>query len=154
MCGNHRSNYDPPLVYCCSNRHVCFMAKEELFKTAIARWLGRVFEVFPVKRGKQDVDAIKNALKIINKGEILGIFPEGSRHGDGKAKNGATYIALKTGTPIIPVGIKGELKPFKKAIVSFGKPLSFEEYQSKKPSKETLDKVSDTLMNEITALTK
>ena len=154
MCGNHRSNYDAPLLYAYSTRHICFMAKEELFKMAIARWFAGVFDAFPVKRGKQDVEAIKNSLKVINKGEILAIFPEGSRNSDGKAKNGATFIALKTETPIIPVGIKGELKPFKKAVISFGKPLSFKEYASKKPDKQTLDKVSEILMNEITALTK
>lgn len=157
FCGNHRSNWDPVFLVICTKRHMHFMAKEELFKNPIARFLASIFDIFPVSRGNKDLAAMKKSLQILNNGECLGIFPEGTRNGlekNGKAQNGAAFMCLRTETPIIPVGISGNFKPFSKVKVNYGKPIDFSMYYSKKPEKEVLDKVSSKLMNEIIALTK
>ena len=139
LCGNHINALDAPVAIVCMKRKVCFMAKEELFKSKFIKYVGgEVLGVFPVKRDSQDIEAIKKALSVIKKGDILGIFPEGTRNGmakNAKIKNGAAFFAVKTGVPIIPVGIQGSFKPFSKVKFNFGKPLDFSQYKSKKPEK-------------------
>lgn len=112
--------------------------------------------VFPVKRGGMDIESLKFSLKTLKQGDILMIFPEGTRHGmekHGKAQNGAAFMALRAGVPVIPVGIQGTMKPFHKVKLNYGKPLNFSEYQSNKPEKEVLEKVSKEIMDKIVMLT-
>lgn len=156
LCANHRSNWDPPILVASTKRKMYVMAKEELFKNNFIRWFAKKCCVFPVKRGKMDLESMKFSLKILKEGQILMIFPEGTRNGmekNGRAQNGAAFMALKTGVPVIPVGIKGEMKPFHKVTLHYGKPLDFSEYKSNKPEKEVLDKVSKEIMDNIIMLT-
>ena len=84
------------------------------------------------------------------------LFPEGTRNGmskNGRAQNGAAFMALRTGVPVIPVGIIGDMKPFHKVTLNYGKPLDFSEYKSNKPEKEVLEKVSQEIMDNIIMLT-
>lgn len=157
ICGNHRSNWDPVFLVMCTKRNMHFMAKKELFKNGFVKYLADVFDIFPVSRGTRDMAAMKKSLQILENGECLALFPEGTRNGlekNGKAQNGAAFMCLRTGTPVIPVGISGEFKPFRKITIHYGKPLDFSEYYSKKPEKEVLDKVSQEIMDEIIRLTK
>lgn len=157
FCGNHRSYLDPPLMVCTAKRDMKFLAKEELYNNKFLAFLGWVFEAIPVKRDEKDVAAIKASLKDLKQGKCIALFPEGTRNGlekNGKAQNGAAFMCLRTGTPVIPVGISGEFKPFRKITIHYGKPLDFSEYYSKKPEKEVLDKVSQEIMDEIIRLTK
>ena len=133
VCANHRSNWDPPILVASTKRKMYVMAKEELFKNNFIRWFAKKCCVFPVKRGKMDLDSMKFSLKVLKEGQILMIFPEGTRNGmekNGKAQNGAAFMALRTGVPVIPVGIQGEMKPFHKVTLRYGKPLDFSEYKS------------------------
>ena len=141
------------VVYC--PRKVNFMGKIELFNNSFLARLGELFDVIPVKRGKQDVDAMKKSLKVLNNKEVLGIFPEGTTKGlekGVKVKNGAAFMALRTGNPILPVGVEVTKKPFPKIIVRYGKPLDFSQYKSKTPEKENLDKVTSKMMETIIRL--
>lgn len=156
LCGNHKSYWDPTLIVGFTKRKVCFMAKEELFKSTFLRWLANIFDIFPVKRGSQDIEAIKNSLKVLKNGDILGIFPEGTRNGlakQQKVKNGAAYLAARTGAKVIPVGIQGTFKPFTKVILNYGEPLDFSEYKTNKPEKEVLEKISQEILDNIIRLT-
>ena len=156
LCGNHTSNWDPVILISCTKRKVCFLAKEELHQNKFFVWLAKIFEIFPVKRGKQDIESTKNSLRVLKENKLLGLFPEGTRNGlekNGKVKNGAAYLSLKTGVPVIPVGIKGEYKMFSKITLIYGKPLDFKEYY-KNTDKEVLEKVSKEIMDNIIALTK
>lgn len=86
-----------------------FMAKSELHEHgAIFNWILKCVGSFPVKRGTADIGAIKRALHVLKAGEVFAIFPEGTRNKklDGtllKFNNGAGYIALMSGVPVIPV---------------------------------------------------
>ena len=133
------------------------MAKEELFKNKVISYLAKIFEVIPVKRGTADLDAVKLSMKAIKEGDILGIFPEGTRNGMAKhssIKAGASFMALKTNTPVIPVGIQGTFKPFTKVVINYGKPIEFSQYavSKGKPDKEHLEIVSEKIMEEIVKL--
>lgn len=152
MCANHTSNWDPPILYAATKREMYMMAKEELFKNRFIYWLGNKVNVFPVKRGKQDVDSIKKSLKVLKENKILAIFPEGTRNGiqkRGKIQNGPAYLAARTGVEVIPVKIEGNFKPFRKVTLYYGKPLDFSKYQSKKPEKETLETISEGITRAI-----
>ena len=159
FCGNHRTYLDPPLIIVTAGRDMRFLAKEELRKNPLFAFLGFLFEGIFVKRDEKDISALKTALKTLKEGKCVGLFPEGTRNGleknDGKVKNGAAYMALKTGTKVIPIGIVGDAKPFTKNAIVYGKPLDFSEYATtKKIDKEVEDKVSDIIMNEIIKLSK
>lgn len=153
ICPNHKSYCDPPLVVAFNKRHINMIAKKELYKNPILAWLGKVFDVFPVERDGKDIEAVKHSLKVLKSGEILGIFPEGTRHGMEKGikpKSGAISMAMKAGVPIVPAGIKGEYKFFRKVIITYGEPI----YYEKTSDKDELDKLTEELMNTIVSLTK
>ena len=152
MCANHTSNWDPPILYTATKREMYMMAKEELFKNKFIYWFANKTNIFPVKRGKQDIESMKKSLKVLNDNKILAIFPEGTRNGikkNGKIQNGPAYLAARTGVKIIPVRIEGNFKPFTKVRIYYGKPIDFSEYKTKKPEKETLDLISEKLTEAI-----
>lgn len=159
FCGNHRTYLDPPLIVATAGRHMRFMAKEELSKNKFLAFLGVVFDAIYVKRDSKDITAMKEALKTLKSGSCIGLFPEGTRNGleknNGKIKNGAAYLALKTGAQIVPIGIQGDSKPFHKSTIIYGQPLDLSKYQGiKKIDEQTEDEVSEILKNEIVRLSK
>ena len=152
MCANHISNWDALTIYTATKREMFVMAKEEMFVNKFVDWFGRKMNVFPVKRGKQDIESIKKSLKVLKDNKILLIFPEGTRNGmkkNGKIQNGPAYLAARSGVEVIPVKIEGNFKPFRKVEIHYGKPLDFSKYQSKKPEKEILDFISGKITDEI-----
>ena len=157
FCGNHKTYLDPCLIEITSKRETRFLAKEELRKNPFFNLLGKVFNVIFVKRDAKDITAMKESLKTLKLGECIALFPEGTRNGmeknDGKLKNGASYMALKTGAKVIPIGIKGPAKPFSKNTIIYGKPLDFSEYcTSKKVEKDVENIVSEQIKQEILKL--
>ncbi len=155
MCGNHIDFVKVPVIVLFSPRKINFIGKAELFDNPILAWLGNLFDVIPVKRGKQDVESMKRSLKVLNKGEGLGLFPEGTTRGlekGVKVKNGAAFMALRTGKPIVPVGVEVTEGFGAKITVRYGEPLDYSEYKSRTPDKETLDKVTKEMMDVIIKL--
>lgn len=157
ICGNHRSYLDPPLMVTTCKRKVRFMAKQELKNNPITRLAVYIFDGIYVKRSSKDIGAMKEALKTLNQGGGIAVFPEGTRNGIEKGvhiKNGVSYFALNSDAIIIPVGIKGDLKPFHKITVTYGKPLNFSEYKSNKKDKEVIENVTNIIMKNIIELSK
>ena len=114
--------------------------------------MGVVFDGIYVKRDSKDVSALKTTLKALKNGESIALFPEGTRNGMEKgqrAKEGAAFFAVRTGAKVIPVGISGGEKPFKKMTIKYGKPMDFSNR-----SKDELDEITDKIMNEIIELSK
>jgi 1-acyl-sn-glycerol-3-phosphate acyltransferase len=107
---NHRSLIDIPVAAAVTKRKVWFMAKEELFKSKISGGLIRRLGGFPVRRGRPDRTPLLRALELLGTGEIVGIFPEGTRTPMARfteLEEGFAYVALKSGAPIVPVAISG-----------------------------------------------
>lgn len=113
---NHLHNMDPILEYYGFPRPLHFMGKKELFKFPVIKQIAELSGGFPVDRGKVDREALRNAEDRLQRGIPLGIYPEGGRSPTGsliEAKSGAGLLALKTGSPILPVAITGsERLPF------------------------------------------
>lgn len=161
FCGNHRNYLDPPLMVATVGRQVRFMAKEELRKNPFFAFLGVIFDGIYVKRNSKDVTALKTTLKALKNGESIALFPEGTRNGlekGEKVKDGAAFMALRTNTKVIPVGISGGLKKFEKVKITYGKPIDLSKYQemykNKETEKQALDEASKLIMNSIIELTK
>lgn len=156
LCANHVHALDAVALVLSLKREVIFIAKEELFKNPIFRFLGNTFDVIAIKRGTGDIEAMKLSFKALKQGKLLGLFPEGTRNGMKKGKplhNGAALIALKTNTKIIPIGIQGNFKPFKKIKFNIGKPMDFSKYIDKQKDKKILDSITKEVMDEVVRLT-
>jgi len=128
LAANHTSKLDPPLLYCIFPRLVHFMAKKELFQWFPLGWIITKLGAFPVERGAADRGAIRRAQEILREGGVVGVFPEGTTRGVGLRPfhNGAALLALKTGSPILPVAITWYTKkPFRGSAVrvAVGKPI-------------------------------
>lgn len=112
MAANHASSADPVLIGAFLNppfgRPMNWLGKREVFDNPILAWMARRGGVHPVDRDAADVDAFRSAMRILESGNILAIFPEGTRSRDGalhEAKQGVGVLALKAGSPILPVAV-------------------------------------------------
>lgn len=106
----HRSNLDTPVMALVTKRRVRFMGKESLWKTRFGAWYFTNLGGFPVDRGTADRGAIKAAMTVIERGEPVVMFPEGTRQfGPTVCEmfDGPAYIASKAQIPIVPVGLGG-----------------------------------------------
>lgn len=156
ICGNHRSFLDPPLIEVTTGRYTRFLAKEELTKNKFLAFLGIVFDAILVKRDSKEVKALKESLQTLKNGDCLALFPEGTRNGLAKGeklKDGAAFFAVRSGSVVVPCGIKGGEKGNKKVIVTYGKPLDYSKYKGSK-DKDVLEKVTEEIMNSIMELAK
>lgn len=154
IASNHISNLDPPSVGVFVHRKVHFMAKEELFKVPVLGFLIRSFGAFPVKRGGVSKDAIKTAITLVKSGEVMGIFPEGTRNNSGgMAKKGAAMIAIKSDAVIVPAAIVGGYKLFRKTTVYYGKPIDLSEVLTEE-TEDKLGAVTELMMSRINELIK
>ena len=158
FCGNHRNFLDPQLiVVTCKRDDMRFLAKKELAENKFFAFLGNVFDAILVNRDSKDVTALKESLKTLKSGGCIALFPEGTRNGlekGEKVKDGASYFALNSEAKVIPVGIKGGKKLFQKAVITYGEPMTFDEYKASRKEKETMDKVTDEIMERVVELAK
>src|SRR4051794_14587650 len=110
IAANHRSFLDPFVIGCMTRRPIHYVAKKELFGNRLSAWLLSSLGAFPIDRGAADVGAIETARAILERGEIVLIFPEGTRTRPGPLgapKRGIGRLALQTGAPIVPVAVMG-----------------------------------------------
>jgi 1-acyl-sn-glycerol-3-phosphate acyltransferase len=125
LASNHLNNADPPMIALAIRpRYPMYMAKKEMISWPILGPALRIFGAFPVRRGEADLSALRAATEVIERGDLLVMFPEGTRSRTGgltKGHPGAALIALRTGAPVLPVAITGTegagwpwifLKPF------------------------------------------
>jgi len=106
----HRSNMDAPIVSCLTRRRMRFMGKDTLWRGRALSWIFSSLGGFPVARGTADREALKRCIAVVESGEPLVMFPEGERKAGPVVQplfDGAAYVALKAGVPIVPVGIGG-----------------------------------------------
>lgn len=154
LCSNHIDNLDPPVVAITAPRPVSFMAKEELFKVPILGTIIEKVNSFPVKRGMSDRDALRKGLSILKNGQVMGLFPEGTRSKTGelgKGLSGAGFFALRSNASVVPCAIIGPYKPFKKIRIVYGKPIDMDKLRLEKA---TAEEVTEVIMNEIQKLLK
>ncbi|GAC1342724.1 MAG: lysophospholipid acyltransferase family protein [Ktedonobacteraceae bacterium] len=154
---NHLAWTDIPLIPLHLQRKVVYMAKEEYFSSRLA-WLVRFMGSFPVKRGEADRQALRTGEEQLKKGNILAIFPEGTRSKTrtmATAHAGMGMIALRSGVPVVPVAIWGSEKVLKKfgapVTISYGEPMLLTP-KGKKITREDIDEATEKVMRKIAAM--
>lgn len=154
LCCNHINNFDPIILGIMAPRPVHYMAKEELFQVPVLGGIVRKCNAFPVKRGMSDREALRKGLNVLKDGNVLGLFPEGTRSKTGelgKGLAGAGFFALKTDAYVVPCAIIGPYKSLRKLKVVYGQPIAMEEARKTKASAE---QVTELIMSEIHKLIK
>ncbi len=148
--GNHKHLYDQCLAIISTKRLIHYMAKKEYFDGKFA-WFFKLVGCIPVDRSKKDSHATEEALKVLNNGWALGLFPEGTRNKTKEFllpfKFGAVSMAKKTNATIVPFGITGDYKfRSKNLTIRFGKPYKIE--QDLETENKKLESIVGSLMKE------
>lgn len=155
IASNHIHALDPVVIAIIVPRHVSFMAKEELMHSRILAWLVRKMGAFTVKRGKADVQAIRQALKVLGAGEVLGIFPEGTRGKTGEVQSalaGTAMLAARAKAPVVPVALYGSYRFGGTLHVHVGEPLYIKGALPGKPTAAERAAGTDIIMQRIADL--
>ena len=164
---NHQSELDPWLVGSAVNKKVQWLSKKENFDIPIFKSIIKPFGTIPIKRGKQDTDALDKVRAVLESGGCIGMFPEGTRSPDGELApfhSGAAKICLETGVPYVPCAIFGAYKVFPKHAslskikvrdgsiikIVIGKPVYID--PSMEINYENIQKVKDEMRNDVLLL--
>jgi glycerol-3-phosphate dehydrogenase (NAD(P)+) len=108
LASNHRSFLDPFAIGCCLGRPIYFVAKQELFKNPLLGWILNCLGAFPLKRGASDEESVDTSLALLERGQAVVIFPEGTRIRTGSLaspKRGVGRLALQSGKPVVPIAV-------------------------------------------------
>ena len=156
ICGNHTTLGDPLYVVCAmgGKRQTHVMAKAEVMKWPVIGFLLKKAGIIGVNRGKSDMAAVKECLKVLRGGEKLLMFPEGTRVREGQVsevQTGAAMLATRTGVPLVPVYIPAKKRRFRKTTVVFGESY-YPEFEGRKPSAGDYQRIADDLLVRIRAL--
>lgn len=161
---NHISVLDSFFVPLCVGRRMTYVGKAEYMDDWKTKFLFPAIGMIPIDRSGGDAAqrALDAAAGILDAGELFGIYPEGTRARDGKLHKGHTglaRLALRTGAPIVPVGIIGTdvvqppdarfPKPFRRVHIRFGRPISVERYADRAGDRLLLRQITDEVMYEI-----
>ena len=162
---SHRSMMDIPFAASITPRRVRFMGKEQLFRVPVLgtlfTWLGG----FPVARDGTDRKAVRDSVAMLEAGEVLCVYPEGTRQHGPKIQPlqpGAAYLALRSGMPIVPIGIAGSeeilrdhsapIPRFDRVVITVGEPIMPEARTSGVVARDKVDALTQRLSDSLQAL--
>ncbi len=159
---NHLNLIDPPLLGASVPRRIYFMAKQELFRPSLGAHFVRAYGAFPVRRGELDREALRRALEVLKKGQVVGMFPEGKRSLNNRIQPmqpGTSFVAVRSGAPILPVGISGseQIKGIgfilrrPRITVTIGQPFTLPPVEDK-PLRSQLPQLSDLIAERVAEL--
>ncbi|MBQ7251233.1 MAG: 1-acyl-sn-glycerol-3-phosphate acyltransferase [Kiritimatiellae bacterium] len=165
LCANHTSYLDPPVLGCATSRRlVRFMARSTLAKNKWLDFLYKRLKAILLDRDRGDLGAMKTAIKCLKAGDVVGIFPEGTRSPDGtiqEAKGGIAFLLAKAAVPVVPMHIAGAYQAFPKGAkkfspsritVTIGKPIPPEEILAAMPQKGDYAAAGALVMRRIAGL--
>jgi 1-acyl-sn-glycerol-3-phosphate acyltransferase len=162
---NHISFFDSVVLIGVLPRRITYVGKAEYLDSWKTRYVLPAVGMIPIERGgsgKQSMAALDTAAGVLERGELFGIFPEGTRSRDGllhKGRAGIARLALRTGAPIIPVGLRGTdriqppgasvPRPFVRCEVHIGKPIDVSRFAGRALGAATYRTLTDEVMYEI-----
>jgi len=143
LASNHRSFLDPFAIGCCLGRPIYFVAKEELFKNPLIGWFLNCLGAFPIRRGASDEESVATSRALLERGEAVVIFPEGTRIRTGSLaapRRGVGRLALESGRPVVPIAVTNSerarrgwrIKPVK-VHIRCGPPITFPRVEDPSP---------------------
>lgn len=142
LCCNHFAWADPITLAVSVRRQVHFMAKQEIFSAPILGPLVPLLGAFPVKRGTADRASLKQALAVLQRGEVFGIFPEGTRSRTRELMRpevGVVWIAVRSRTPVVPMAITGDYRLGGPLVMRIGPPVDLSDLYEQKLTTETME---------------
>lgn len=166
---NHLSVIDSMLLMLSVDRPITFVGKAEYMRRWPSNWLYPALGMIPIDRsgGAAAEAALEQAACVLDRGQLFGIYPEGTRSRDGylhRGRTGAARLALRTGAPLIPVGIRGtdRIQPpgapmprvFLGCSITVGRPIDIERHRAHTPPHLLLRAITDELMFEIGRLSR
>ena len=147
--GNHIAWLDPFLLAMCArDREIRFMGKKELWGNKFFAWIAKQVRGIPVDRGNADMASIRMSMTVLKAGHTLGIFPEGTRSkGEGMLplQGGASLLALRSKSAVVPVYIDGNYKLFRRMTVRVGKPVEMDDLLAGRVNKDTCDALTERI---------
>lgn len=167
LAANHRSFMDSLFLPLVIRRRVTFVAKAEYFDSWKTKWFFSAVGQIPIRRegGSASERALASATDVLERGGTFGIYPEGTRTRDGylhRGHTGVARLALRTGAPIVPVGMVGtdEIQAtdaklprfFRKVTIRFGDPIPLAHYVDRQDERIVLRQITDEVMFEIQQL--
>jgi 1-acyl-sn-glycerol-3-phosphate acyltransferase len=167
VCPNHTSVIDSFLLPSILPRRITYVGKAEYMDDWKTRHLFPAIGMIPIDRSGGDASqrALDAAAKVLQRGELFGIYPEGTRSRDGRLHKGHTgpaRLALRTGAPLVPVGMLGTRdiqppgarapRPFRPCEIRIGRPLDVSRYRDRGDDRLLLRQITDELMYEIREL--
>jgi 1-acyl-sn-glycerol-3-phosphate acyltransferase len=162
---NHRSPIDPAFIALASDRQVHWMVAREYCSHPLVGWALRILQVIPTGRGGVDTAAIKLAMRFAERGDLVGMFPEGRINATAElllpGRAGVAYVALKTRVPVVPCYISGS--PYRGQVLGFlfmtartrlrvGKPIDLTNYYGQEGDREVIEELTLRFMREIARL--
>ena len=161
LASNHLNVADPPILTAVTPRRIIWMTKQELFEIPAFGFLYHLFGCIPVRRFQGDLRALRRSQEALQRGLVLGMFPEGTRSGEsglGQGEPGTALIAMRTNTPVMPVaiwGTEGIRLPrafFQRTTVHivFGEPFYLP--RSERLTKEAVEEGAELIMTRIAEL--
>jgi 1-acyl-sn-glycerol-3-phosphate acyltransferase len=169
LCPNHVSFIDSAFLMLTVPRNISFVGKAEYMNSWKTRYLFPAMGMIPIDRagGSKSRAALETAAGVLRRGELFGIYPEGTRSRDGdlhKGRTGAARLAIEEGVPIYPVGIVGTAaiqppdakfpKPFRSCSITIGRPVQPDRYAASPERHRALRSMIDEVMFEIREITK
>jgi 1-acyl-sn-glycerol-3-phosphate acyltransferase len=162
---NHASFLDPPIVGAgVRHRQVRFMARDTLFTGRFMGWLLPAIGVIPLDRTRGDIGALRQAIRLLKDGAVIGLFPEGTRTHDGHLqapKGGIGFLIAKAGVPVVPAYISGSFRAYPRGArgirparvgIVFGAPLPPAELAALAAEENGYEKIAQLVMTHIAAL--
>lgn len=157
LVSNHTSNFDGFILAINLHEENYYLAKKELFDNKFKGFVLRNIGCIKIDRNSNDINAIKQCLKVLKGGRKLVIYPEGTRvHNEnmelGEIKGGAAMLAIKTHVPIVPIYVNKQPKLFRKITITIGKPFELEKFYEGRLDSERQEQADEILaqgMNEL-----
>lgn len=139
LAANHTHLVDVMLIHCGIKPWISWVAKKELIGIPVLGWIVCAMGAIPVDRDKADISTARNMIAALKRGDIVGMFPQGTRVPPEKVayvqpRSGVAHFALKMDVPILPVAIEGSFRVFSKIRIIFGTAFKLE-----RPAKNAYD---------------
>lgn len=162
LVANHQSHLDPPMIGCCSRRRMNYMARASLFKFAPFGWYLRSIDTFPIDLEGSRLSGVRETLKRLKRGEMVLVFPEGTRTPDGEMKPfkpGFVALAIRSQATLLPVAVEGAYRVWPRQNrfprlgriqVHFGEPIRSED--ARKLKEDELQELVERKVRECYAL--
>lgn len=148
---NHYGMLDPVYIAATTWEGVHFLSKREVGETPVLGWLARGIKTISVNRDGNDVRALLDAFKCLKNGQKIAVFPEGTRNKTDAEmlpfKHGASIMAIKTRTPVVPVVMYQKPRYFKMAHILVGEPIELTEYYDRKLTEQDYVEADEKIRN-------